>query len=197
VSTFTWSATGHHDVARLVIAAAGGDERAWDGLVERFGGLIQSVTRSYRLRPSDAEDVIQTTWLRFYESLHRLRQPGGAGAWLATTARHECLRVVRRAGRELPTDRTTALEQPEHAPRFEDAVLEPDRDGLFWEAFAGLPPRGQQLLRLLMAEPSPSYEQVSAQLGMPIGSIGPTRGRLVQKLRRTIEELDPELAYAC
>ena len=201
MSSLTWSASEAHrqaqlEVAQLVSAAAGGDERAWHDLFGRFSSIVASVTHAHRLHPPDAADVSQTTWLRFLENLHHLHHPSRAGAWLATTARHECLRVLRRAGRERPTGEATDLDRPDHAAPIEEALLEAERTALFWQAFAYLPQRSQELLRLLMQEPSLSYEQISEAIGIPIGSIGPTRARCVDKLRRRIEDLEREQARA-
>jgi RNA polymerase sigma factor (sigma-70 family) len=91
------------EVASLVRAAAAGDEAAWGALVERFTPLLWATTRSYRLDRARAADVVQTCWLRLVENLDRVQEPERVGAWLATTARRECLRALRLEGRELPT----------------------------------------------------------------------------------------------
>jgi len=189
VPTFGCAASETHiETARLVSAAAGGDQRAWEDLIGRFSGVVLSVTQAHRLRPCDAADVSQTTWLRFLENVHKLRHPGRAGAWLATTARRECLRVLRRSGRELPTAEAIGLAVADDDAHPEDALLDGEHEELFWEAFGTLPQRSQDLLRLLMDE-SRSYEEISRLLDMPIGSIGPTRGRCLDQLRRKIDLL--------
>jgi RNA polymerase sigma factor (sigma-70 family) len=172
------------EVADLVQAAAEGDQVAWDGLVERFNGLVWSVARAHRLAPVDASDVVQTTWLRLVEHLGRLQDPERVGAWLATTARRECLRVLRHSARLLPTEEVP--ETPVEA-RLDAALLAEERDRALWQAFGGLSERCQALLRLLVTEPPPSYEEVSAALDMPIGSIGPTRQRCLERLRGLAE----------
>jgi RNA polymerase sigma factor (sigma-70 family) len=171
--------------ADLVRAAADGDRAAWDGLVARFGRLVWAVARAHRLSASDAAEVSQTTWLRLVEHLDRIRDPERVGSWLAATARHECLRVLRSTGRELPTDDELpgGHEQPETDAR----LLRSERDSALWRAFARLSSRCQTLLRVLMAEPPPAYEEVSAALGMPVGSIGPTRARCLDRLRLEVE----------
>ena len=171
--------------ADLVRAAGQGDRQAWDALVERFGGLVWSVARAHRLSAADAADVSQTAWLRLVESLDRIREPDRVGAWLATTTRNECLRVIRRSGRQVPTD----LEVDDDPPASEDppldaGVLAGERDQALWRAFESISERCQVLLRMLIADPPPTYEEVSAALGMPIGSIGPIRGRCLDQLRR-------------
>lgn len=168
----------------LLEAAASGDQQAWDAIVERFSSLVWATARAHRLSRDDAADVAQTTWLRLVEHLDRIRDPERLGAWLATTARHESLRVIRRGGREQPTDEPDLFEAPD-----DDAVdrllLEQERDGALWRAFASLSDRCKTLLRVLLADEPPSYEEVGAALGMPVGAIGPTRMRCIDRLRRT------------
>lgn len=176
--------------ADLLAAAADGDQQAWDALVDRFTGLLWTVARSHRLSTADAADVVQTTWLRFVEQLGRIREPERAGAWLATTCRRESLRVLRRDGRQVPTDDERTLERPDTtAVGVEDLVVRVERDQLLWAAVEALPDRCRQLLRVLAADPAPSYEEVSAALAMPVGSIGPTRGRCLQRLRAIVGDV--------
>ena len=172
------------EVAELVRAAAEGDQAAWNGLVDRYNGLVWSVARSHRLAAADASDVVQTTWLRLVENLGRLQDPERVGAWLATTARRECLRTLRHSARQLPTE-----ELPEEGveARLDAALLVEERDRALWQAFGGLSDRCQALLRILVADPPPSYEDIGAALDMPIGSIGPTRQRCLERLRGLAE----------
>lgn len=168
-------------------AAAGGDQAAWDALVQRFSGLVWSIARAHRLGAADAADVSQTAWLRLVENLGRIREPDRVGAWLATTSRNECLRVIRRSGRQVPTDLDAEidLEADEVAAPPPDAgLLTGERDTELWRAFSAISERCQSLLRLLIADPAPSYEEIGALLGMPVGSIGPTRARCLDHLRR-------------
>jgi RNA polymerase sigma factor (sigma-70 family) len=170
-------------LAELVRAAGDGDQRAWEGLVDRFSGLVWSVARAHGLSRADAADVSQTAWLRLVEHLHRLRDPERVGTWLASTARHEALRILRRDRRQVPVgDHELEGSGPE-AESPEARALAVERSDLLWRAFAELPQRCQQLLRVLMADPPPSYQQVAVALDMPIGSIGPTRGRCLDRLR--------------
>jgi RNA polymerase sigma factor (sigma-70 family) len=178
----------------LVRAAASGDEAAWRAIVERFSGLVWAVTRGYRLPPADAADVFQTTWLRLAEHLGRITSPEHVGAWLATTARHECLRTVRASMRTVPVEDATLPgigyvddQSPEQAVLDAEAArLRSHRAREVWRAFHGLSARCQQLLRVLMATPPPSYAEVGAALGMPVGSIGPTRARCLGNLRQLL-----------
>jgi len=185
-------------VAALVAAAAGGDEAAWSKLVDHFGGLVWSVIRGYRMSAADAADVSQTTWLRLAEHIHKVREPERTGAWLATTAGRECLRLIRHNQRAVPSDDVFLTEVPDADPAVapETRVLTLERDGELWEAFSELPEKAQILLRLLFADPPPSYEEISAATGMPIGSIGPTRGRYLTQLKGRMEMRTLESAEA-
>jgi RNA polymerase sigma factor (sigma-70 family) len=175
------------DDRELVGAARKGDQSAWDGLVHRHGGRVWAVARAHRLSSADAEDVFQVTFLRLVTHLDTIRQPERVGAWLATTARHECLRVLRRAGRAVPAGGDDALDTADVlAPSLDAALLAAERDEALLAAVERLSDNCRRLLRVLMADPEPTYEEVSLALGMPVGSIGPTRGRCLKHLRREI-----------
>jgi len=132
--------------------------------------------------------VTQTTWLRLVENLDRIHDPERLGAWLATTARHECLRMIRLRGREMPTDEESVFDVPAH-DSVDKRLLTQERDHALQRALRTIGERCQALLRRLAAPDPPSYEEIGAALGMPIGAIGPTRSRCLDKLRRS-----PELA---
>jgi RNA polymerase sigma factor (sigma-70 family) len=172
-------------VARLVKLAAVGHQRGWDGLIEEFGGLIRAVARAHRLNDADCADVAQATWMRLFTHLADLRDPASVGAWLATTARRECLRVIGVRGRLEPFGLEPAEQIAGDAPA-DNALMAAERDDALWRAFAQLRPSDQALLRLLMADPAPGYKQIAAELEIPIGSIGPTRARALERLRRQI-----------
>jgi RNA polymerase sigma factor (sigma-70 family) len=174
--------------------AALGDRGAWNVLVEEFQGLLRAIARAHRLADADAADVAQTTWLRLVENLDRLQDRSRVGAWLATTARRECLRTLRASARELQAE-----EAPERAEgdiaSIDGGLLEAERATALWSAFGRLPARDQALLRMLIADPQPSYEEIGAALEMPIGSIGPTRGRALDRLRRELSRGDALVAW--
>lgn len=170
-------------VAALVAAAAAGEQAAWDALVDRFTGLVWAVVRSYRLQSSDASDVFQTTWLRAVERLAALREPERIGGWLATTARREALLTLRRGKRERPTDDTSLDAADDAAPAPGEPLESEERAATLWRCFEQGSQRCQQLLRVLLADPPLPYIDVAAALGMPVGSIGPTRRRCLEQLR--------------
>jgi RNA polymerase sigma factor (sigma-70 family) len=186
--------------AQLVAAASHGDTAAWDALVERYDRLVWAVARSFRLSDADAADVSQTTWLRLVEKLATIRDPERLAGWLATTARREALRSIRLADRESPVldeggepsgqDPTPDLQNPE------TLALLGDEYRRLWQAYAKLPENCRRLLSAVSAAPPGGYAEVAAVLDMPIGSIGPTRGRCLKHLRRLMAEEDqPAVAF--
>jgi RNA polymerase sigma factor (sigma-70 family) len=173
-------------VAALTRAAAAGDHAAWNRLGEEFSSMLWAVARAHRLPDADAADVVQATWLRLLERVDEIKEPARVGAWLATTARRECLRVMRIARRDvLSGEEPVEYESNDLAP--DDALLLAERDQGLWRCFSRLRPSDQALLRLLLADPRPAYEEISAVLDMPIGSIGPTRARALARLRCELE----------
>jgi len=174
----------------LVRAAADGDRASWDSLVVRFTPLVLSISARYRLGGHDAADVCQTVWLRLLKHVGTLRTPAALPGWIVTTARHECLRVL--AGNQRLNSFDPMLEPPRAAPQpspawtedFSEGLIRTERHEALLIAFADLPDRDRELLLLLVKDPPPSYAEISAQLGIPIGSIGPTRARAIDRLRR-------------
>ncbi|MFB6846384.1 RNA polymerase sigma factor [Streptomyces sp. NPDC056373] len=182
------------DAGALVRAAADGDAAAWKALVEGLSPLVWSVVRAHRLSDADAHEVYQTAWFRFAQHLGRIREPDKAGAWLASTARHECLKVIRSARRLTLTDDPRLLDRasedgtPEQSLLdSEEAAAQSERVRRLWQEFEELGERCRQLLRVLMATPPPSYHDVSAALGIAVGSIGPLRQRCLRRLRARLE----------
>ena len=179
------SADRHLALTNLVRCAAEGDSDAWNQLVERFAGMVWAVARSYRLNASDAADVSQTTWLRLVQHLDRIEQPERVGAWLAITARHEALRVARQASRQLPIGDHIIIDLvAEDGVSNDDALLANERARELWALVMRLPARCQLILRLLTTDPPLSYRDLGEALDMPIGSIGPTRARCLEHLRK-------------
>jgi len=166
-----------------VIRAAEGDQGAWSQLVDHYARLVWAVTRSFRLSDSDAADVSQMVWLRLLEHINRV-DPERVGAWLVVTTRRECLRVLAFRKRVLLTYESSAFEgQPGDQPELDSELLAGERAHDVRRALESLPDRWQQLLGMLMADPPAPYAEISATIGIPIGSIGPIRGRCLEKLR--------------
>lgn len=175
----------HTDTPLLIARAREGDDRAWSALITRYAGLVWSVARAHRLGDADAADVVQATWAKLVEHLDDLHEPAAVGGWLATTARRECLLILRRA--ERTTCRASMPEVADGAPALDARLLASERDAALWRAFSRLSHRDQALLRMLATDPPPSYEEIGAALGMPLGSIGPTRARALERLRKELE----------
>lgn len=174
------------EICALVRDAANGDQASWDEIVARYSRLVWSITRQYRLGIADAADVFQTAWLRLVENIDDLRDPRGMATWLTTTTRRECIRVLGTGRWQVPVG-SELPERPAATPDIDARVLRAERDDMLREAFARLPQTDQKLLRLLVTEPVPSYEEIASSLNMPRGSIGPTRQRCLERLRRECE----------
>lgn len=179
-------------VGDLLARADAGDQAAWNAIIDRYTNLLWSVARAHRLGNADAGDVVQTTWLRLVENLGRIEDPERLPGWLVTTARRESLRVLRKSGRELlgGTDDAALDVADELAPALDARLLTEERDLALWRCFEGLSERCQRLLRVLMAAEPPAYADVAGAMGMPIGSIGPTRMRCLDRLRHLTREAD-------
>jgi RNA polymerase sigma factor (sigma-70 family) len=173
-------------VTDLVARARNGDEQAWDALVERYAPLIWSICRKYRLDRADADDVGQGVWLQLVDHLDRIRDPAALPGWLVTTTRRECGRVLRVARGPHAAGYVPDLETiPDpRAGMVGQELLEAERHAALREAFRHLSHFDQQLMALLIQDPPASYAEISAKLGIPVGSIGPHRGRCLEKLRR-------------
>lgn len=169
--------------AELVRRAASGDQLAWEQLVDQYARLVFAVTRSFRLSDSDASDVSQTAWLRLLEHIDRI-DPVRVGAWLVVTTRRECLRIIALRKRVVLSYTDDAFEGlPGIQPDLDEALLADERALDVRRALATLPENLQQLVGMLVADPPLPYAVISETLGLPVGSIGPMRGRCLTKLR--------------
>jgi RNA polymerase sigma factor (sigma-70 family) len=179
------------DVGDLLLRVNNGDESAWNALVDRFAGLVWSVARSFRLSKAATEDVVQTVWLRLAEYSSRIREPDRLASWLATATRHEALRVIRGHQRMVPFSDFVDASEPTSSS-IEDVVTDDFTLRAVLDAFARLPAVDQQLLRLLCTVPPLDYQTIADMLGRSIGSIGPSRARSLDKLRRLLPPgIDP------
>ena len=187
-SRFDELTPGRNDlvVTDLVTRAGNGDKQAWDALVERYAPLIWSICRRHGLGGADTEDVAQNVWMKLVNRLGTLRDPAALPVWLATTTRRECGRVPRTARGPYDAGRAPAAETipDEQAVTPDQELLAAERHAALREALAQQPPCCQQLIALLLEDPPVSYAEISARLGIPVGSIGPNRGRCLDKLRR-------------
>ncbi|WP_285707500.1 sigma-70 family RNA polymerase sigma factor [Microtetraspora sp. NBRC 16547] len=161
------------------------DQAAWEELVTRFDGRMWAVARACGLGPADAADAVQGAWLRMVESLDAIRDPERIGAWLVTTTRHEAVRLAQRSRGERPAPSTLPdVAVPDPAA----SVVDADYGRRLWLRLDGLAEPCRSLLRLYALNPDAKYAQISMRLGLPMGSIGPTRSRCMSRLRTLIEE---------
>lgn len=170
----------------LLAAAAAGDAGSWRRLVERFEPAVHAAVVGFRLQPADAHDAVQATWLRMVEHHERIREPEALGSWLQTTARRESLRILRDGSRRDPTDVET-LDAQDRSVDPEQAVVDADTVQLLDTLVDRLPARSAAVLRALFCDAPPGYAELARRTGVPIGSIGPIRGRALRKLRLLLE----------
>ncbi len=179
------------EVTGLVRRAAQGDQRAWQGIVDEYTGLVWSVARGFRLDEAQMADAVQTTWLRLVEHLAEIREPERLPGWLRTTTRRACLAAARQSHRESPVDAAEQCSAFDHGGHTDDgpetSAVRQDQQVLVRRVVATLPPRHRALLGMLVSSPPVSYEEISAGLGIPVGSIGPTRARILGRLRTALE----------
>lgn len=175
-------------VIALVKRAAAGERAAWYEIVERYSPLVWSICLRYRLDRHDADDVNQSVWLKLVESIGSLREPAALPGWLATTTTRECLSVLRAARRNvhagLPSE--DQMQPDVDAATTEEEVLAAERNAELRAAFDELPPQCRKLLSMMICDPPRRYEEISASLGMPVGSIGPMRARCLERIRRSL-----------
>ena len=173
-------------VIDLVARVRSGDSRAWDALVDRYAPLVWSICRKYRLGRADADDIAQSVWLHLVDHLDHIRNAAALPGWLATTTRRECWRVMRTSGapQKIIFEPNADHRSDEHVGAPEQQLLATERHAAVREAFTHLPTEGQALIAMLIADPPLPYAEISARLGMPVGSIGPTRSRYLDKIRR-------------
>ncbi len=187
MTTRTYLSAGNVGSATTLLKqAAGGDQLAWRQLVDSYDGLVRSVAGSFRLQPADVYDVSQTTWLRLVQHLDTIRDPERLAGWLAVTATREALSILRQTSRHEPM----VQEPPDLDPAVdpESSVAAGDTARSLWAMVAELPPRQQRLIIALFREELDSYSEVAARCMMPIGSIGPTRGRALSHLQHKLAE---------
>jgi RNA polymerase sigma factor (sigma-70 family) len=174
----------HATHGELLTLAKSGDKTAWSELVDRFSQMVWSIARSFRLDDADAKDVSQTVWLRLVENIDRIDDPERLPGWLATTTRREALRVKGLRDRVIPTE--FEYDIPDETPSLESMLVEDEAAREVVAAFETIPEDCRQLLRLLTTDPPLSYEEISELVGRPIGSLGPTRARCIERLKAAV-----------
>ena len=183
------TATKRHDLDALVDGAVNGDQQAWNSIVDEFQPLVISVARRYRLPEADAQEISQMVWLKLLENLPRLRTPAALPGWIVTTTKHQAFQVLHARARTVSVDAVetyagNARDMVDDTDVADD-LLRAERARAVRGGLAELTSDQRALLLLLVAEPPLSYEEISRRLGIPVGSIGPTRARHLKKLRET------------
>ncbi len=174
-----------HDrqLVALVHSARAGDPEAWTRLVRRFERMLRDIARSYRLGPTEIDDVVQATWLNLFEEIDRVREPAAIGGWLATVTRRHALRRIQAHMREQLTDDPRLGDGPDDNQP-EARLLALERNAILAAATARLPVRHRELMTVLLTQPTLEYREVAALLRMPVGSSGPIRARSLARLAR-------------
>ena len=177
----------NEEIGELLCAARQGDHEAWATLVDQLGGLVWSVTRSFRLDRPQAADISQTVWLRLVENLSRIKDPDRVGLWLMTTTRRECMRAIEKTSRAVTVDAVDidVMVDTDAPTRAETQVLTSERSTMLWRCIGELDDPCRALLRAFLADPPPKYEDVAAAFDVAPGTIGPMRRRCLSLLRAT------------
>jgi RNA polymerase sigma factor (sigma-70 family) len=182
--------------AELLGAASAGEENAWEQIIARYQSLINAIARRHRLEPSDAHDVSQYVWMQLVDHIDKLRDPRALRGWISVTTTHRCYEILRAYKRSVSVDPlalgrfdfVAAMAkqiQNESYREIDDDLLRAEQRRAIRQGLTELTPTQQQLLLLLVADPPISYDEISRRMNIPVGSIGPTRARLLRKLERT------------
>lgn len=178
-------------MVNLVARCREGHPQAWRSVLEEFTPLVWTVARSLGLRACDCEDVCQSTWIQVIRSIHRIEEPARLRTWVTTVARRESIKVMESSSRHIPVAEVGHDERSGNAtqePSPEDTAVAQIDYRHVGAALRRLPHQQQILITLLLADPAPSYDEISARLNIPRGSIGPTRNRILRQLRSVMEE---------
>jgi RNA polymerase sigma factor (sigma-70 family) len=181
----------------LLGAAKKGDETAWQEIIARYQSLINAISRRYRLAPYDAHDVSQYVWMQLVDHIYKLRDPRALPGWIAVTTTHRCYEILRAQKRSVTVDplaigsfglMDTAAKRMNGDGRadVDEDLLRAEQRSAVQQGLDELTEGQQQLLLLLVADPPVPYREISRRMNLPTGSIGPTRARLLKKLRRTM-----------
>jgi RNA polymerase sigma factor (sigma-70 family) len=168
-------------IGELARAAQRGDPRAWDRLVNELTPMLRGAIRRYGLNHHDTEDVLQGTWIRAWAGIGNLHEPAAIAGWLLTSARRNAIRALHARSRQTPASEP-ATDLPEPGPTLDERLIESERATALHGAIRRLPTRQRMIVEALLRDRD--YQRISDELGVPIGSIGPTRARSLDRLRR-------------
>jgi RNA polymerase sigma factor (sigma-70 family) len=175
-------------VTGLLARIYNGDPVAWDEILRRYGQLVSATVHSFRLQDADALDAVQTTWLRLAENANQVQFPERLGGWLTTTARRECLHILRQTNPRPNVSRAAPDNIADRSIGPEQRVIDVDTTQTLWNIVAELPPRWCILLRALFTDHPRPYTEVARMAGIPSGGIGPTRARALRQLRDRLND---------
>jgi RNA polymerase sigma factor (sigma-70 family) len=175
-----------YELAGVVQAARSGDSQAWESLLSRFSPMLHTVAREYRLQPADVDDVVAATWEAALSHIAQLREPEAIAGWLCIIVRRQALRVLRSRRRELPVAELLEREEP-NSSSADEGLIRAEQQVAVRAAVGRLPERQRSLIGELFRDSNPGYTDLSTNLRMPQGSIGPTRARALSRLRRDRE----------
>jgi RNA polymerase sigma factor (sigma-70 family) len=178
------------DDTRLVKECLAGNEEAWSLLIDKYKALIYSIPVKYNLPPHEAADVFQSTCMELLTRLPELRKPRALPKWLMQVAHHQCYRVKRQQQRLVSRDAEPELPDPETPAIAENLVQQTQEEQMLREAMGSLSAQCRRLVELLFFETPPRpYTEVAAELGLALGSIGFTRQKCIERLRRNLDEM--------
>jgi RNA polymerase sigma factor (sigma-70 family) len=176
--------------ATLVKRCLSGQEEAWSQLIDKYKALIYSIPVKYRLPQQEAADVFQGTCMELLTHLRDLREPRALPKWLIQVAHHKCYHWKRQQQRLVSRDGEAELPEPEIPPVAEELVRQTQEEQMLREAMASLAPRCRKLVEMLFFEsPSRPYSEVANELNLAVGSIGLTRQKCIESLRKRLDEL--------
>jgi RNA polymerase sigma factor (sigma-70 family) len=173
-------------VAELLSRAGNGDPMAWEEILRRYGKLVTATVRSFRLQHADALDAVQMTWLQLAKNIHRIHTPERLTGWLASTARHACLHILRQAQHTSSPSGFIDIADPSMDP--EQRIMDVDTAHTLWTIVEELSPRQRTLLQALFTDRPRSYTEITRTTGIPFGAIGPTRARALAHLRNKLQQ---------
>lgn len=176
--------------SQLVKKCLAGNEEAWSSLIDKYKALIYSIPVKYGLPPQEAADVFQATCMELLARLSELRQPRALPKWLMQVAQHKCYHWKRQQQRIVSRDAQPDLPEPQAPAVAESLLRQTQEEQMLREAMTALAPRCRRMIEMLFFEtPARPYSEVAAELGLAVGSIGFTRQKCIERLRRLLEEM--------
>jgi RNA polymerase sigma factor (sigma-70 family) len=175
---------------RLVKECIAGNEEAWSALIDKYKALIFSIPVKYQMPPQEAADVFQAVCMELLSRLADLREPNALPAWLIQVTHHQCFRWKRQQQRVVSSDSETGTLEPEIPSIAESLIQQTQEEQILREAILELAPQCQKLVAALFFEsPARPYADIAAELGLAVGSIGFTRQKCIERLRKSLKKM--------